>query len=144
MSDEDEKAMLPTTFCFPAVTEVSLGPRYSVRCHVRFFLIPRLFPGVLWASTGRNSPCAFSVFSLFFFLSLAPGTQKKKKIFFTSYTQIGRGFETALTSRRLTNHHIHVDAKGRGIKTIVGNWLERRSRVFYWDTWSACVSYFSM
>lgn len=143
MSDEDEKAMLPTTFCFPAVTEVSLGPRYSVRCHVRFFSYSPLVPRSTVGKHRKKLSLRLFCFQSFFF-SLSRSRDSKKKIFFTSYTQIGRGFETALTSRRLTNHHIHVDAKGRGIKTIVGNWLERRSRVFYWDTWSACVSYFSM
>lgn len=107
-----------------------------------FFLFPACSPEYCGQAQEETLPAPF-LFSVFFF-SLSRSRDSKKKIFFTSYTQIGRGFETALTSRRLTNHHIHVDAKGRGIKTIVGNWLERRSRVFYWDTWSACVSYFSM
>lgn len=49
-----------------------------------FLLVPR----VLRPSTGRNSPCAFPIF----FFSLTPGTQKYNKVFFTSHTQIGRGF----------------------------------------------------
>lgn len=118
MSDEDEKAMLPTTFCFPAVTEVSLGPQYSVRCHVRFFLIPRLSPEYCGQAQEETLPAPV-LFSVFFFLSRSRDS-KKEKIFFTSYTQIGRGFETALTSRRLTNHHIHVDAKREGHKNICG------------------------
>uniref|UniRef100_A0A224YKN5 Uncharacterized protein n=1 Tax=Rhipicephalus zambeziensis TaxID=60191 RepID=A0A224YKN5_9ACAR len=118
MSDDDEKAMLPTTFCFPAVTEVSLGPRYSVRCHVRFFLIPCLFPEYCGQAQEKTLPAPF-LFSLSFF-SFCRSRDSKKNFFFTSYTQIGRGFGTALTSRRLTNHHIHVDAKGRGIKNNCG------------------------
>lgn len=135
MSDEDEKAML-LKLRFPAVTEVSLGPRYSVRCRVRFsysclFRVQR-------ASKRRSSSLR-----LFCYFSFSLQGLKRIKSFFTSHTQMGRGFETALTSRRLTNHHIHVDAKREGYKKC-GDGLERRSRVFYWDTWSACVSYFSM
>uniref|UniRef100_A0A6G5AG71 Uncharacterized protein n=1 Tax=Rhipicephalus microplus TaxID=6941 RepID=A0A6G5AG71_RHIMP len=81
MSDDDEKAMLSTTFCFLAVTEVSLGPRYFVRCHVQFFLFPACLR-VLWTSTGKT-PCAFSVLSFF---SVAPGTQKKVFFFHQLHT----------------------------------------------------------
>lgn len=109
MSDDDEKALLSTTFCFLAVTVVSLGPRYFVRCHVQFFLIPCLSPSTV--DKHRKKLCAFSVLSFLLLQGL-----KKKVFFFISYTQIGRGFGTALTSRCLTNHHIHMDAKGRGIK----------------------------
>lgn len=112
MSDDDEKAMLSTTFCFLAVTEVSLGPRYFVRCHVQFFLIPCLSPSAV-DKHRKKLPAPF-LFCLSFLL--LQGLKKKNFFFFISYTQIGQGFGTALTSRCLTNHHIHMDAKGRGIK----------------------------
>lgn len=80
MSDEDEKAML-LKLRFPAVTEVSLGPRYSVRCRVRFsysclFRVQR--------ASKRSSPCAFSVFCYFSF-SLQ-GLKRIKRFFHQPHT----------------------------------------------------------
>lgn len=141
MSDDDEKAMLSTTFCFLAVTEVSLGPRYFVRCHVQFFLIPCLSPSAV-DKHRKKLPAPF-LFCLSFLLLQG----LKKKIFFffhqlhTNRTRVWNGPYKPLFDKP---SHTHGRKREGHKKTIVENGLERCCRVFYWDTWSACVSYFSM
>lgn len=71
---------------FPASYQGSLGPRYSVRCRVRFSY-SCLFPEYCGQAQEETPPAPFP-----FSFSLAPGTQKYNKVFFTSHTQIGRGF----------------------------------------------------